>query len=451
MNKNLFLLFITLVFIHTANAKVTDEARAIQLYQQQHYISSAIYAKQHIKNHEKVSQQFASFLEDLVAFTSTEIFYDLSISDLLKINSSSFHLIAGKKMIEIGDAANANKILARIPITHKYKAEALLYAGVGLMLMQKEKEADKVFFECAIVADDLSRKESQLLSKRYYKVLEDRCNINRARVQYQLGQYQNAIEHYQQIDKRSFLWPYTLSEKAWSFIKHGDANRALGLAVTYKAPLLESYFTPESELIMALAYKEKCLWKDAELVIQNFYNKVKPQSDRILQLISKLDVSNSVFNEIRERKNLEKDPFIRSISTQLSKKVKYNFAIILQEKTLKELEILRTQKDKNDAVHLLEKQSSINLLSINKMIKESLIEYLNKINKASLELFNISIEILADQRDVEYAGETISNRARGSYKNVPVSKKEYFYSFDGAFWADELGDYSFGLASNCKS
>jgi hypothetical protein len=84
------------------------------------------------------------------------------------------------------------------------------------------------------------------------------------------------------------------------------------------------------------------------------------------------------------------------------------------------------------------------------MIKESLIEYLNKINKASLELFNISIEILADQRDVEYSGTTISNRARGSYKNVPVSPKEYFYSFDGAFWADELGDYSFGLASNCK-
>jgi hypothetical protein len=449
MSSKLFTMLF-LLFSLSTYAGDTNEEQSIKLYHKQFFISSAIYAKLHINEKERISQQFASFLEELVSHVSTEIFYNLSINDLLKVNAPSFHLIAGKKMIEMGDPINANKYLAKIPLTHKYKAEALLYSGVGLTLLEKEKEADSIFFDCVVVADDFQRKEKQQLSKRYYQVLKDRCNINRARVQYQLGHYQNAIEHYHQIDKRSFLWPYTLSELAWSYLKKGDANRALGLSVTYKAPLLESYFTPEAELITALAYKEKCLWNDAEIVIQNYYNKVKPQSDRILSMIGKLNLSDSVFNEIRARKNLEKDPLIRSIATQLSKKTKYNFAIILQEKIIKEIKQIEQNKDYKTVKAQIEKQKNQNLLNINRMIKESLTEYLNKINKVSLELFNISIEILADQRDVEYTGKTINNRARGSYKNVPVSQKEYFYSFDGAFWADELGDYSFGLASNCK-
>jgi hypothetical protein len=34
---------------------------------------------------------------------------------------------------------------------------------------------------------------------------------------------------------------------------------------------------------------------------------------------------------------------------------------------------------------------------------------------------------------------------------VKRSKFEYFWNFHGAFWADELGDYSLGLKSNCKT
>jgi tetratricopeptide (TPR) repeat protein len=453
MKFKLFIVLISLYCSHIfAVSKDSPEETSLKLYREQLFISSALFAKKHVINQSTISQQYSYFLEDLASQSGTEIFYDLSTQDLLKIHSPTFQLIAGKKLIETGNAAIAFKTLAKIPLAHKYRAEALLYTGVGMLLSQKIHEADKYFFECAIVADDLARKEKNMLSKRYYKIIEDRCVINRARSQYQLGRFENALIHYQQIDKRSFLWPYTLSEMAWSHLKLGNSNRALGLAVTYKSPLLESYFTPESELIMALAYRENCLWKDADIVIQNFYNKVKPQSDRILQMITKLDASNSLFDEIRRGETHVKDSFIRSIATQISKKVKYNFAIILHEKIIKEIE----KTTKPEYQHLnkaLEDLKKNNIFHINKMIKESLVTYLNKINKTSLELFNVSIEILADQRDIEYTSKVNSvsnNRSRGSNNNISVKLTEYFYSFDGAFWADELGDYSFGLASQCQ-
>ena len=31
-----------------------------------------------------------------------------------------------------------------------------------------------------------------------------------------------------------------------------------------------------------------------------------------------------------------------------------------------------------------------------------------------------------------------------------VRKKQYFWNFNGEFWADELGDHVFSLKSECK-
>jgi hypothetical protein len=66
-------------------------------------------------------------------------------------------------------------------------------------------------------------------------------------------------------------------------------------------------------------------------------------------------------------------------------------------------------------------------------------------------MFNVKLEVISKKKDLVYSNKKlISNRARGSYENVQRDSKEFFFSFNGAFWADELGDYSFGLKSNCK-
>jgi len=46
--------------------------------------------------------------------------------------------------------------------------------------------------------------------------------------------------------------------------------------------------------------------------------------------------------------------------------------------------------------------------------------------------------------------ELISDRARGHSQNIALKNDQYFWKFNGEFWADELGDYSFGLKSNCN-
>jgi hypothetical protein len=110
----------------------------------------------------------------------------------------------------------------------------------------------------------------------------------------------------------------------------------------------------------------------------------------------------------------------------------------------------RIQKQKKLLEHLSE--ILVNLeAKINYNVKNDIIHFLAEIPFVSQELFKLNLEIISRKKDLVYAGQKlISERVRGDYSNLKRSRFEYFWKFEGAFWADELGDYSLGLKSNCK-
>ena len=77
--------------------------------------------------------------------------------------------------------------------------------------------------------------------------------------------------------------------------------------------------------------------------------------------------------------------------------------------------------------------------------------FVNEIHKLSESMFNLKLEVLAKQRDLVYKSRDIrASRSRGNVKNLDMSKYQEFWSFNNAFWADELGEYTFALDNNCK-
>ena len=66
-------------------------------------------------------------------------------------------------------------------------------------------------------------------------------------------------------------------------------------------------------------------------------------------------------------------------------------------------------------------------------------------------MFNLKLEVLSKQRDLVYKSKDLTaNRSRGDVKNIDKDKFQEFWTFQNAFWADELGEYTFALESNCK-
>jgi hypothetical protein len=84
--------------------------------------------------------------------------------------------------------------------------------------------------------------------------------------------------------------------------------------------------------------------------------------------------------------------------------------------------------------------------------KVDIFNFLNNVKFFSNEMFKMNLEIMSRKKDLVYENKKlIADRSRGDYSNVERNRFEYFWKFDGAFWADEIGDYSLGLKSNCET
>jgi hypothetical protein len=64
----------------------------------------------------------------------------------------------------------------------------------------------------------------------------------------------------------------------------------------------------------------------------------------------------------------------------------------------------------------------------------------------------IKLEVLSKRKTELYDDVSFrsSDRKRGDVTHLKRTDKQYFWTFNGEFWADELGDYVFSLKSECK-
>jgi hypothetical protein len=115
--------------------------------------------------------------------------------------------------------------------------------------------------------------------------------------------------------------------------------------------------------------------------------------------------------------------------------------------------ILREKKEVQDKLipHLASVRENLTT-KINYNAKTDIFQFLESVPFFSSELFKVNLEILSRKKDLVYSGKKlVSDRSRGDFSNVVRTRHEEFWKFHGAFWADELGDYSFGLKSNCQT
>jgi hypothetical protein len=432
------------------------EELSIILYKNKLAVASAIMSKSHLKNKKIATGSFSTITENILRESGPIAFSDLSVKALKKYNNESFNFLIGTKLYERKKFKESLKYFKKVKLAHRYYAEKLVYEGSALLELNKVEDAKETFFNCAVIADDMARDESNQKVINYLNIIKDRCHVNLARVHFEKYDFKKAIQTYNKVSKQSFLWPYTLMEKAWAYYQLENHNRTLGLLVTYKSPLLSSYFFPETELLTALSYNKLCLWDDSLAIINNYHNKFKAQSDVIKKILESNKKSSTYFYNLYNSKtnDLYKYSFIKNIKTHLSKKIRLNLNLLFIEKIMKEekriTELDFSKELRKKLITQYKKYLTMAKVNLNNIIKAYLFNYVNNIHKLSYEMFNINLDIVSNRRNLLYTNKgLVSKRARGSFSNIKRENNEYFYSFDGPFWADELGDYSFGLKSNC--
>lgn len=434
-----------------------NEAVTFELMRSKYYFSATIFAKERLIEKKSFSDRFEKALTTLILKTGTATFMPLNEEILSRHPSQAMHFVLGIKQFQKRKYKSTIRALAFVKKDHKFAPEKYMMMGAAYNILTKYKAAITSYKNCIVTAGNSSSSAVHKKLKRYYDILAESCQIHMARMQYKRNDYRRAVQSFQNIPKTSYRWPYLLVEKAWGNYYLEDYNRTLGLLVTYKSPLLKSYFFPEAEVLTALSYFRLCLYDDALKTIELYHKVYKPRSDALKKLLVKHKSSHTFFLKMMMQpiEKLEKNnPFIRNLMTQTRKKIKFNLDLANYKKVANEYEHLKKKKQTPFIKKLtaaVARTKDWQIRHLNHYIKREMFDFLNEVHRFSYEMFNIKLEIMFKKRDLIYKNKTlISDRGRGSRDNLKRTQEEHFYDFKGAFWADELGDYSFGLKSNCE-
>jgi hypothetical protein len=453
--KHIFLSF--LFFLVFAEARGDSKVFSEALVEKKYYFSALneyfleTYDKEILKDDLKK-------LEDLLYFTGIELLEDYDPDLLKKYPTSSTRFILGRLNFINKNFKEALASFSLIHPDHRYYPEGKLLMAETFDRLKKAAERTRSYEECEASAERHEGLTQSEKIKRYYRMVHEICLVNRARHHFKQGEYREALRAYDRIPKKSYKWPYIILEKAWVHFQLRDYNRTLGLLTTYKSPLLSTYFFPEAEYLAALSYFQLCLYEDSLTIINQFYQVYRPRFTSLDEMLKKNRRSKDYFYELLFKSGEDsggEGEFVKQIMTRMKKQTRFSLDFNALHKL--EQEIARLEQNEKKIInekllsHLVKVRENIKS-KINYNAKTDIFDFLDTIPFLSQELYKLNLEIIARKKDLVYMNKRlVSDRSRGDYSNVNRSRFEYFWKFEGAFWADELGDYSLGLKSNCQT
>lgn len=407
---------------------------------------------------QKISSQNRDYItkniERIVESNGDEIFDQLQTVNILRLRSPVLYPLIGKRLIEQGEFSKAIRVLSLIPDDNKAYSIGLHYKGLAYELLEDPIQAVALYKTCVKESRKYMSRGSEAQQKRY-RINSDYCRANIARTLYSQKKYKEALKYWDSIDRKSYIWPLTLIEKAWAYYYLKDYNRALGLLVTYKSPLLDSYFIPEAEILKALSYYRMCIYEDTDNVIKRFSEIYEPRSRKLKIILERHRESDVYFFNLAVKSfdKLPKGSFVRKLAVSLFKNPRYERMLASYKASLNEIKIIRKSSLRNKAVENYVKKSAYFLRrSINDYIKRNFFSFINQMHAYSGELFKLNLEIFRSKKNLikNDLDTKKKDRKRGSLSNVKRESDQYFWKFYGGFWADELGGYSFGLKNQCQ-
>ena len=461
--KHIFWAILLLTYPVCSSASEAKGAKLAKIastfFQSGHTFSSAYFLTTHLNAGLPWSEEREKLLLRVFLQMGPLSFVNLKNSVVRRYYKSSptIRFIFGSRFFEEQQYVKSIKLLQGIPSSHILAAETFFVLGASYGLNKRYKKAHQYYQKCSEYAKREEGNADKEALKVYFSFVGESCVIHRGRLFYEQRDYDQSLEMYKQIPKISYLWPYTLIEKAWVHYQRKNYNRTLGLLATYKSPIMQNYFFPEGDVLSALSYVRMCYWEDVKRVVDAYKVQVERSEELKRILVQYRDSDTWFFKEaVRSIKKRQRGgrPFVDGLMIQIKKKVKFNRDMSAWIALKKELERVRRIPHALIRGRLstgLRENLALRTKYLNYYVKEQMFHFLNEMNRFSQEMLIVNIEAASVARSDFYSKRRKSSkRALGSLWNVERGSMQQLYSFNGEFWADELGDYSFALKSKCQ-
>jgi len=409
-----------------------------------------------VKNDRPLDDELESAFDKMLYVTGVKPFESLPEEILSRSRSGNIRYILAKRLFKKGQLEDALSQLNRVDGDHSAypfvaNMKGTIYASLG-----KNKDAESQFNDCTRTSERQANRSGSLNQKEQLLLNRDYCLAGIARVQFAGRHYQQAELNYLDIQKTSFVWPEILFEEAWTSYYVKNYNRTLGKLVSYKAPVFDFIFKPEVEVLKALTYLKMCLYEDARKTADDFYRDLLEPSKDLRRFLNARGKNYGYYFDLMADYESDKQlpmPILSSLLKSIKKDGAYVEMKGALNLALSEYNHLRKKNNSSFKSNLTQNLKVVlddYKTVLGAYVRAGLVSKYAELFSAFQSMSFIKLEILALKKERLYqTDKPFDGNKRGDVQYIERNDKQYFWTFNGEFWADELGDYVFALRSEC--
>jgi len=333
-------------------------------------------------------------------------------------------------------------------------ARARFLDGLVLYAQGDDQGATEVF-------KDVVRLTNPKKDARADAELRELAFLQLARIHYQNRQNRYAIFYYGKMPWGGERWLEGLWEASWAHYRIGDYEKTLGNLITLQSPYFVDEYFPESYVLKAIVYYENCRYPEARQVLEQFSSIYGPVYEEIVRITSTPRTPDAWYGLVRDAATRPGGAATRKI-----------LKVAFSDQNVRRLAESVGELEREMDVGLGRRRPEFRQSGLGKELVEKLradraglVDELGARTRAKLEYerdglrqllaqaLRIQIEVTRKEREA-----LEGSLAKGSQVEVvrdlkyshAVSDEHLYWPYEGEFWRDELGTYSYTLTKGCK-
>ncbi len=295
--------------------------------------------------------------------------------------------------------------------------------------------------------------------------LRELAFLQLARIHYENRQNRYAIFYYGKMPWGGESWLEGLWEASYAYYRIGDYEKSLGNLLTLQSPYFRDEYFPESYILKAIIYYENCRYPEARAILEDFSKMYEPVYEELAQLTQKQQPPSAFYDLIAETEKRE----AKGDQARLMRKI---MKLAFTDENIKRLDEsigeIDDETDRGIGGRRAEfRQSALakDLGNALRIERTALVDEAGRRARQKLEYerdglrqilaqaLRIKIEVSRKEREMlegSLASGAQVEVLRDLKFSTAVSDEHLYWPYEGEFWRDELGTYSYTLTKGCK-
>lgn len=357
-----------------------------------------------------------------------------------------------------GKLENAQGFLEAVPDSSQFYARSQYLLGITLAdprfpASDEGKKRKNVEAAIAIFEKVLKIKNKQL-------DFNDTLHLSMlalGRTNYNIGEFQKAVNWYEQVPRFSKYWDQALFENGFARFQNDDLGGGLGSLQGLYAPQFAGAFQPESWILTATIYYFSCLYDESKASLVEFEKIYVPMIEKLKPAVERDPKDLVGFYSLVSQPTNEKIPqavlnWVRSNERMLGL-FDLLTEIDKEKKRIDENQGWKSAKMSSDIIPYLDQNRGLLEQIAGNFAKSRLQEAYRTVKGFADQAEIIRFEVSKAEKELVETGVDTKRvlDAQVLYRPKPPAEYWNYWKFQGEFWRDEIGYYQYTLKRGCPA